>query len=573
MYVETVPNRNSPPAILLREGRREGKKVHKRTLANLTHWPKDKIERLRRVLKNEPLVHPDQLFLIERSLPHGHVEILLEAIRQLKLPALIDPRPSPKRDRVLAMIVQRLLHPASKLATTRLWHTTTLAEELSLEDTDEDDLYEAMDWLLERQDRIERKLAKRHLAEGDPVLYDVSSSYYEGQTCPLMQFGHNRDGKRDRPIVVYGVLADAMGRPLAVQAYAGNTGDPTTVGDQVEKIRRQFGLQRVVLVGDRGLLTETQINHLKRHLGLGWISALRHHQIRRLVESEAVQLSLFDERHLAEVRSPDYPGERLIVCHNPLLAEHRRQKREALLTATEEALARIARQVARRTHTPLSATEIAEKLGRVKNRFQVAKHFRTEIADGSFHYERRTEAIIREAQLDGFYMLRTSEPADRLPTAAVVRRYKDLTRVERAFRSLKTVDLHIRPIRHRVESRVRAHLFLCLLAYYVHWHLRQALAPLLFDDEELEAERARRDPVLAAQPSDSAKRKKGKRLTEDGLPLQSLETLMAHLGTRARHQCRLPSEPDAPCVQRLTEPTPLQQRAFELIRMFPGNTT
>ena len=573
MYVETVPNRNSPPAILLREGRREGKKVHKRTLANLTHWPKDKIERLRRVLKNEPLVHPDQLFVIERSLPHGHVELLLEAIRQLKLPALIDPRPSPKRDRVLAMILQRLLYPASKLATTRLWHTTTLAEELSLEDTDEDDLYEAMDWLLERQDRIERKLAKRHLAEGDPVLYDVSSSYYEGQTCPLMQFGHNRDGKRDRPIVVYGVLADSMGRPLAVQAYAGNTGDPTTVGDQVEKIRGRFGLQRVVLVGDRGLLTETQINHLKRHPGLGWISALRHHQIRRLVESEAVQLSLFDERHLAEVRSPDYPGERLIVCHNPLLAEHRRQKREALLTATEEALARIARQVARRTRTPLSATEIAEKLGRVKNRFQVAKHFRTQIADGSFHYERRTEAIIREAQLDGFYMLRTSEPADRLPTAAVVRRYKDLTRVERAFRSLKTVDLHIRPIRHRVESRVRAHLFLCLLAYYVHWHLRQALAPLLFDDEELEAERARRDPVLAAQPSDSAKRKKRKRRTEDGLPLQSLETLMAHLGTRARHRCRLPSEPDAPCVQRLTEPTPLQQRAFELIRMFPGNTT
>ena len=573
MYVETVPNRNSPPAILLREGRREGKKVHKRTLANLTHWPKDKIERLRRVLKNEPLVHPDQLFLIERSLPHGHVEILLEVVRKLKLPSLIDPRPSPQRDRVLAMILQRLLYPASKLATTRLWHTTTLGEELSLEDTDEDDLYEAMDWLLKRQDRIERKLAKRHLAEGDPVLYDVSSSYYEGRTCPLMQFGHNRDGKRDRPIVVYGVLADGMGRPLAVQAYAGNTGDPTTVPDQVEKVRDRFGLKRVVLVGDRGLLTETQINHLKRHPGLGWISALRHRQIRRLVESEAVQLSLFDERHLAEVRSPDYPGERLIVCHNPLLAEHRRQKREALLRATEEALAGIARQVARRTRTPLSATEIAEKVGRVKNRYKLAKHFRTEIADGSFHYERRTEAITREAQLDGFYLLRTSEPADRLPTAAVVRRYKDLTRVERAFRSLKTVDLHIRPIRHRVETRVRAHLFLCLLAYYVHWHLRQALAPLLFDDEELEAERARRDPVLAAQPSDSAKRKKVKRRTEDGLPLQSLETLMAQMGTRARHQCRLPSEPDAPCVQRLTESTPLQQRAMELIRMFPGKTT
>ena len=573
MYVETVPNRNSPPAILLREGRREGKKVHKRTLANLTHWPTDKIERLRRVLKDEPLVHPDQLFLIERSLPHGHVELLLEVVRQLKLPALIDPRPSPQRNRVLAMILQRLLHPASKLASTRLWHATTLGEELSLEDSDEDDLYEGMDWLLQRQDRIERKLAKRHLAEGDQVLYDVSSSYYEGHTCPLMQFGHNRDGRRDRPMVVYGVLADAMGRPLAVQAYAGNTGDPTTVGDQVEKVRDRFGLKRVVLVGDRGLLTETQINHLKRQPGVGWISALRHRQIRRLVESEAVQLSLFDERHLAEVRSPDYPGERLIVCHNPLLADHRRQKREALLEATEEALARIARQVARRTRTPLSATEIAEKVGRIKNRFQVAKHFQTEIADGSFHYERRQQAITREAQLDGFYMLRTSEGAERLGAAEVVRRYKDLTRVERAFRSLKTVDLEIRPIRHRVEKRVRAHLFLCLLAYYVHWHLRQALAPLLFDDEELEAERARRDPVLAAQPSASAKRKKAKRLTEDGLPLHSLETLLAAMGTRARHRCQLPSEPDAPYVQRLTEPTLLQQRALELVRMFPGKKT
>ena len=573
MYVETVPNRNSPPAILLREGRRVGKKVHKRTLANLSSWPTDKIERLRRVLKDEPLVHPDQLFLVERSLPHGHVELLMEVVRKLKLPWLIDPRPSPQRDRVLAMILQRLLHPASKLATTRLWHTTTLSEELSLKDTDEDDLYEAMDWLLERQDRIEGKLAKRHLSEGDPVLYDVSSSYYEGESCPLMQFGHNRDGRRDRPMVVYGVLADRMGRPLAVEAYAGNTGDPTTVPDQVEKVRGRFGLKRVVLVGDRGLLTETQINHLKRYPGVGWISALRHRQIRRLVESEAVQLSLFDRRHLAEVRSPDYPGERLIVCHNPILAEHRRQKRDALLEATEEALGGIARQVARRTRTPLLATEIAEKVGRVKNRYQVAKHFRTEIADGVFRYERRREAILREAQLDGFYILRTSEGADRLEAAEVVRRYKDLTRVERAFRSLKTVDLEIRPIRHRVEGRVRAHLFLCLLAYYVHWHLRQALAPLLFDDEELEAERARRDPVLAAQPSESAKQKKSKRLTEEGLALHSLETLMAAMGTRARHRCRLPSEPDAPCIPRLTEPTPLQQRALELVRMFPGRRT
>ena len=367
--------------------------------------------------------------------------------------------------------------------------------------------------------------------------------------------------------MVYGVLADSRGRPLAVQAYAGNTGDPTTVPDQVEKVRDRFGLKRVVLVGDRGLLTETQINHLKRYPGLGWISALATARFavwwRARRSSSPCSTSAIWPKSAARTI-----GERLIVCHNPLLADHRRRKREALLEATEEALARIARQVARRTRTPLSATEIAEKVGRVKNRFQVAKHFRTEIADGSFHYERRTEAITREAQLDGFYMLRTSEGADRLPAAAVVRRYKDLTRVERAFRSLKTVDLHIRPIRHRVETRVRAHLFLCL-GLLRPLASTQALAPLLFDDEELEAERARRDPVLAAQPSDSAKRKKAKRLTEEGLPLQR----MAHLGTRARHRCRLPSERDAPCVQRLTEPTPLQQRAIELIRMFPGKTT
>ena len=569
MYIDTVPNRNSRPAILLREGWREGKRVRKRTIANLSKWPPDKIQRLRLVLKNVPLVHPDELFVIERSLPHGHVEMVLKAIRRLKLPTLINPKPSRQRNLVLALIIQRLLHPASKLATTRLWHTTTLASELSLEDADEDDLYGAMDWLLERQNRIEKKLARRHLAEGDHVLYDVSSSYYEGHTCSLMQYGHSRDGKRGRPIVVYGVMADAAGCPVAVQAYPGNTGDPVTVPDQVEKLRQRFGLKRVVLVGDRGLLTETQIKHLKRYPGLGWISALRHEAMRQLVDAQEVQPSLFDERHLAEIRTEAYPGERLVVCYNPMLAEYRRNKRQDLVAETEKKLARIAREVARRTKTPLLATQIALKVGRIKNRYKVAKHFELVIEDGRFEYARRTEAIAREAQLDGFYILRTSEPEDRLATPDVVRSYKNLTNVERAFRSLKTVDLQIRPIRHRAETRVRSHLFLCLLAYYLQWHLRRALAPLLFDDEDLDVHRARRDPVLKAESSASAKRKKTKRETEDGLPLHSFKTLMAEMATRARHQCRTASDPDGPTLQRLTEPTTLQRRALELVKVFP----
>ena len=569
MYIETVPNRNSRPAILLREGWREGKRVRKRTLANLTHWPAPKLERLRRVLKDEPLVSPEEVFVIERSLAHGHVEVVLHALRRLKFAALLDAQPCRERSLVLAMVVERLLHPASKLATTRLWHTTTVAEEFGVVEAREDDLYRAMDWLLERQARIERALARRHFSEGEHVLYDVTSSYYEGHTCTLMHFGYNRDGKRGKPIVVYGVLADARGRPVAVHAYAGNTADPATVADQVHALRERFGLQRAVLVGDRGMLTHTQIATLKRHPGLGWVSALRHRDLRELVDNDTVQLSLFDEYHLAEITSEAYPGERLIVCHNPILADHRRRKREALLAATEAALAKVAREAARRTKKPLTPTEIAEKVGRVNNRFKVAKHFDTHIEAGRLHYARRTAAIEREAQLDGFYVLRTSEPASRLPGAEVVRSYKNLTHVERAFRCMKTVDLLIRPIYHRSESRVRAHLFLCLLAYYVEWHLRRALAPLLFDDEDLDAHRATRDPVQPAQPSASAKRKKSQRHTHDGLPLHSFETLLAELATRCRHQCRLRSDPHAPTLQRLTEPTPLQQRALELVKTFP----
>jgi hypothetical protein len=569
MYIERVPNRNSRPAILLREGWREGKKVRKRTLANLSDWPAEKIEALRRLLRGERLVAAHEAFLIEGSLPHGHVEALLAMIRRLGLDRLIAAKRCRERDLVMAMIIERLIHPASKLATTRLWHSTTLAQELGVTDSDEDDLYGAMDWLLERQGRIEAALSRRHLQDGQPVFYDVTSSYYEGRTCPLMRFGHNRDAKKGRTQVVYGVLCGAEGLPVAVEVYPGNTGDPTTVSDQVTKLKTRFGLERVVLVGDRGLLTETQIDHLKRHPGLGWISALKASAIRQLVDQDSLQLSLFDEQNLAEISAEAFVGERLIACFNPLLAEQRARKREDLLAATESALEMIVRQVERRTKTPLGAAEIGQKVGRVIARFKVAKHFELEIDDGHFAYRRKQETIQAEAGLDGIYVIRTSEPATRLSSEDTVRAYKGLAQLERLFRSLKGLDILIRPIRHREERRVRAHIFLCLLAGYLEWHLRRAWAPLLFDDETLADDRKTRDPVAPARPTPAAKRKKARRRTEDGLPLHSLDTLIAELATRCRNTCRIKSDPTAPAFPQLTEPTETQRRARDLIDMFP----
>jgi transposase len=569
MYIEIVPNRNSPPAVLLREGWREGNKICKRTLANLTGWSQARIDALRRVLKDEPVLSSQDAFVVERSLPHGHVQAVLEALKRIGLDTLIGSKRSHERDLVLAMIVERLIHPCSKLATTRLWHSSTLAEEVTVGDATEDDLYEAMDWLLERQSRIEHKLAARHLGQGAQVLYDVTSSYYEGRTCPLMRFGHDRDGKTGRPIVVYGVLTDAQGRPIALQVYPGNTGDPSTVPDQVHKLREQFGLQQVVLVGDRGMLTQTQIDKLKRYPGLGWISALRSSAIRDLVQAGTLQLSLFDEQNLAEISSPEFAGERLIACHNPLLAEERARKREELLKATEKALERIARQVHRRTKTPLTAAEIGQKAGAVVNRFKMGKHMELTIKDGAFGYARRSQNIEREAALDGIYVIRTSEPPSRLSAADTVRSYKNLAQVERAFRCLKGIDILVRPIRHRDEQRVKAHLFLCMLAYYVEWHMRWALAPLLFDDEQLDQDRKTRDPVAAAKPSASAKKKKALRVTTEGLPIHSFETLLAELATRCRNRCRIKSDLKSPTLSQLTEPTPLQQRAFELLQLLP----
>ncbi|HEX2713688.1 MAG TPA: IS1634 family transposase, partial [Candidatus Acidoferrales bacterium] len=468
MYIATVPNRNSPPAVLLREGWREGNRTRQRTLANLSDWPKEKIETFRRLLRDEPLVSPHDLFDTQKSLPHGHVQAVLEMIGRLELDRLISAQRCRERDLVVAMIVQRLIDPCSKLATTRQWHTTTLAEELGVAEANENDLYEAMDWLLDRQERIEKKLAARHLSEGGLVLYDVSSSFYEGRTCPLAQFGHDRDGKNGLPIIVYGVMTNGEGCPVAVSVYAGNTGDPTTVAEQVEKLREKFGLRRVVMVGDRGMLTQPQINKLKQRPGLGWITALTSTAIRRLVEQGALQLSLLDQKNLAEISSPDYPGERLMVCHNPVLEEQRRRKRQALLEATEKSLEKISKDVARRKKKRFTAAEIGVKVGKVLGRYKMGKHLECKIGEGSFVWRRRRESIQQEEELDGIYVLRTSEPVERLSAEDTVR---SLAEVERAFRCLKGIDLLVRPIRHRTEDRVPAHIFLCVLAYYVEWHL------------------------------------------------------------------------------------------------------
>lgn len=570
MYVEIVPNRNSPPAILLREGWRDGKKTRKRTLANLSDWPGLKIETLRRLLRNETLVSPHDLFSTERTLPHGHVETILGMIRKLGLDSMISSKRCRERDLVVAMIVERLIHPCSKLATTRQWHTTTLAEEMSVQDADEDDLYEAMDWLLDRKQRIERKLAKRHLSDGSIVLYDVTSSYYEGRTCPLARFGHDRDGQKGLPIIVYGVMTNAEGCPVAVEIYPGNTGDPTTVADQVEKLRQQFEISRVVLVGDRGMLTQPQIDKIKKHTGLGWITALTSVAVRSLLDKGALQLSLFDDKNLAEISSPDYQGERLMACYNPLLEEDRGRTRRELLEATDKGLAKIAKEVARRTKKPLREAEIALKVGKVFGRYKMKKHYSYTIGDGTFQWTRCEDSIEQEAKLDGIYVIRTSESQERLSAEDTVRSYKSLSQVERAFRCLKGVfDLLVRPIRHRTETRVPAHIFLCLLAFYVEWHMRRALAPILFEDEELPEQRKRRDPILPAKASESAKQKKRTHQTADGLPVHSYETLMSEMASRCRVTYRLRSEDSNLTFKQLPDPTPIQARVCELLGLLP----
>ena len=570
-YIDTVPNRNSPPAILLREGWREGGKVKKRTIANLSKWPPEKIETLRRLLKNEPLVRREEAFDVVRSLPHGHVAAVLGAMEKPGLARVIDPKPSPQRDRVLALIAARILDPGSKRATARgLAEETardTLGETLGLAEASEDELYAAMDWLLTRQDAIGRRLAKRRLQEGTLVLYDLTSVYLEGRCCPLAKRGHSRDGKRGKLQVEFGLLCDAEGCPVAVavEVFKGNAADPMTVGVQVDKLKRRFGLKRVVLVGDRGMLTEARIREEVAPAGLDWIGALRSPAVRALVESGAVRRSLFDEMDLVEVQSDAYPGERLMVCRNPQLAGERARKREDLLQATERLLDPIVAATKREKQRLKGQDKIALRIGKIINKYKMAKHFELDIKDDAFSYRRKQASIAREAALDGLYVIRTSLPAPELDAPGTVRAYKRLSAVERAFRSFKTVDLKVRPVFHYTADRVRAHILLCMLAYYVEWHMRKWLAPLLFDDEDPNAaEAARASPVAPAKVSASAQRKARSKRTANGLPAHSFRTLLADLATVARNRV-VPRLDGAQPFTVVTRPTPLQSEAFRLL--------
>jgi len=559
---------------LLRRTYRENGKVKHQTLGNISHLPPDLIELIRCRLRGELPAGGTGDFAILRSLPHGHVAAVLAVCKQLGLEQLLASRASPDRALTLAMIVARVIDPQSKLATVRALSsataTSSLSVELGLEVNDERQLYEAMDWLLARQQRIEAKLAKRHLQEGSLVLYDLSSSFYTGTHCPLASFGHSRDGKKGYPQIVYGLLCNGEGCPVAIEVFRGNTADPSTLASQIGKIRERFHIERVVLVGDRGMITSRRIDENLRGVeGLEWITALRSQSIKALVEQGVVEISLFDEQDLLEVQSSDYPGERLVVCRNPFLAAERSRKREELLQATEKRLdAAVA--ATRRTKRPLRSKErIALRVGKFINRNKMGKHFILEITEDSFNYRRDEEKIATEAALDGLYVIRTSVSSDALSAEATVRAYKDLSKVERAFRSIKTVDLKIRPIYHRLEERVRAHVFLCMVAYYVEWHMRAKLKPLLFEDEGIAGAQALRSSIVApAERSKSAKRKDRSKHSDDGLPVQSFQGLLSDLGTLAKNLVRTEGDPPAE-FYLLTQPTELQARAFKLLGAGP----
>jgi transposase len=573
MYVTRVPNRGSPPAVLLRESFRENGKVKTRTLANLSRWPEHKVDRLQRALKGLPPADWDlsEAFEITRSLPHGHVAAVLGTSEKLGMAELIDPTPSRHRDLVFAMLAATVIAPASKLATARGLRaetaTSSLGVVLGVAGCDEDDLYDAMDWVLERKDGIETQLADRHLANGTLVLYDVSSAAFEGHTCPLGAIGHARDGVKGRRQIVYGLLCSPKGAPVAIEVFDGNTADPKTLKAQIEKLKTRFGLSRVCLVGDRGMLTSARIRDELRPAHLDWLSALRADQIRVLVGDGALQLSLFDEQNLFEITHPDYPDERLVCCHNPALAEERARKRAELLAATENELQTIA-AATRRARRPLRGKDkIALRVGKVRNKFKMAKHFDLEITDEAFTFTRNQDSITAEAALDGIYVLRSSLPDDALGRDDVVLRYKDLADVERFFRTLNS-ELDVRPIRHRLADRVRAHMFLRMLSYYISWHMKQALAPILFADNDKPAAAAKRaDPVAAAQRSDEALAKAARKRTDDDTPVHSFTSLLADLATICANHIQ-PTD-DLPAFTKVTTPTPLQRRALELLGVSP----
>jgi transposase len=570
MYIEAVPNRNSPPAILLRESFRYEGKVRKRTLCNLSDWSPAHVEGLRGVLKGGTVIPAEHdAIIVTRSLPHGHVAAALGTARKIGLDRVLGPDGNRCRDLVLAMLVGRILDPVSKLAAARTLTpgtaSSSLGEALGLGCVNDAELYAALDWLLERQAAIETALARRHLRNGTLVLYDVSSSYMEGRCCPLAKRGYSRDGKKGTLQIVYGLLCAPNGCPVAIEVFDGNTGDPTTLATQIDKLKQRFGLSHVVLVGDRGMITEARITEDVKSADLDWISALRSPAIRELLNSGALQLTLFDKRDMASITSPDFPGERLVVCRNPDLAAERSRKREDLLGATEKDLARI-KTAAERKRNPLRGTaEIALAAGAVLNTYKMKKHFDLTITDDAFSYARKTEEIAAEAATDGLYVVRTSLSEATLGDADTVRSYKSLALVERAFRCIKTVDLNVRPVYHWLEGRVRAHVFLCMLSYYLEWHMRQCLAPMLFDDTDKdEAESLRSSVVAQAQRSKAAVKKQTTGVTADGLPVHSFRTLLADLATLARNTIVTAINPLYPLTV-VTRPTPVQDKAFDLL--------
>ncbi len=576
MYIETVPNRNSPPAILLREGYREGGKVVKRTLANLSHWDPQLIEHFRILLKGGIAVESTQaLMSIERSLPHGHVAAVLGIARRCGLAKLLDPAPAPVRSLVLALVVARVLAPGSKLATWRMLQpecaTHSLSQVLGLGAFEVERIYAALDWLGEAQPRIERSLARKHLSDGVLVLYDLTSTWVTGRHCALARYGYSRDGKRDDPQIVFGLLCAADGCPVAVEVFAGNTADPATLAAQISKLKERFGLSQVVWVGDRGMITAARIEQVLRPAGMSWITALRSPQIAELIEERGPwQPSLFDERGLIALDSTHYPGERLLVCRNPALAEERARKRAELLAATEVELAAIAQATERTRNRLRGQDKIGLRVGRVIERYRMAKHFELNITETSFTFTRKQEQIDAEAALDGLYVLRTNVPIERLSDTQTVLAYKSLAQVERAFRSMKTVDLQVRPIYHYSELRVRAHVFLCMLAYYVEWHLREALKPLLHDDEDLATLRDQRaNPVMPTPRSEGADAKAARHRTDDDLPVHSLQTLLQDLATLTYNITSTSVNPQTKIVIT-TRPTPLQTKAFALLGIDPG---
>ena len=549
---------------LLRRSYREDGTVKNETLGNLSHLPEPLIEIIRRSLQGETFVALGEAFEVTASRAHGHVHAVARAMQRLGFASLLASKPSRERELVLAMVAARIVAPSPKLATTRWWHTTTLASDFGVANANEDDLYAAMDWLRERQDAIQKKLAARHLSAGALVLYDLSSSYFEGSCCPLARLGYSRDGRKGTLQVNYGLLTDARGCPLAVSVHEGNVTDSKTLLPELKRLREDFGIEQLVMVGDRGMISSKAIKEMRETEGVGWISALKSASIRALLEQGQLQLGLFDERNLLELSSPDFPGERLVACRNPELAKLRTHKREALLAATEASLAKIQARV--EAGKLAGRDEIGLRVGKLVNQYKVAKHFELVIGDNAFTFARKTDAIAAEAALDGLYIIRTSVPSTQMDSAECVRNYKALANVERAFRSLKTIDLKVRPIHHRTADRVRAHIFLCMLAYYVEWHMREAWRELMFADTEQQA-KATRDPVAPAERSKAAMLKVARHTLDDGTPAQSFSTLMAELATIVRNTCRTPSAaPEAPTFDIVTTPSATQRRALDLIQ-------